>query len=161
MCLNTKYACAALLVAMSSAPVLAATSTGTMAISAQVLSACSLSGSSIPFGTYASTEIDQTGTMSVMCTNGVPYNVALDAGLGISATTSSRKMSDSLGGTLNYGLYRDAGHLNNWGNVTNTDTLTGSGNGTTQVMTVYGKIPAGQTPSVGTYTDTVTITLSY
>ena len=89
------------IIALSSAPAVAATATASLAISANVLSTCSLTGGSIPFGTYTSAQLDQSGTMSVLCTNGVPYTVALDAGAGSGATISARKMTGSGGGTLN------------------------------------------------------------
>lgn len=149
------------IVAIASVPAVATTTTASLAISANVLSTCSLTGGSIPFGTYTSAQLDQSGTMSVLCTNGVPYTVALDAGAGSGATISARKMTGSGGGTLNYSLYRETGRTSNWGNTGTSDTVAGTGSGVAQTVTVYGRIPAGQTPLVGSYTDTVTITLTY
>jgi spore coat protein U-like protein len=68
-------------------------------------------------------------------------------------------MTGSGGGTLNYSLFRETGRTSNWGNTGTTDTVSGSG--LLQTITVYGRIPAGQTPIVGVYTDTVTVTLTY
>ena len=67
----------------------------------------------------------------------------------------------SLGGTLNYGLYRDSGRTNNWGSTIGTDTQAGTGTGLLQNLTVYGRIASAQTPLAGVYTDTVTVTLTY
>jgi spore coat protein U-like protein len=160
---TSRLGCAAvaLMIAASSAPVIAATATASLTISANVLSTCSLTGGSIPFGTYSAVAVDQTGTLSVLCTNGVPYTIALDAGTGTSATTTNRKMTGSVSGTLNYTLYRETGRTTNWGNTVGTDTVPGTGSGVSQTVTVYGRIPAAQTPLVGSYADTVTVTLAY
>ncbi|HEY4317589.1 MAG TPA: spore coat U domain-containing protein [Herbaspirillum sp.] len=155
--------CAAVasMIAVSSTPVVAATATGSLVISATVLSTCALTGGTIPFGNYTSAQVDQTGTLSVLCTSGVPYSIALDAGAGTGATITARKMTGSGGGTLNYSLFRETGRTSNWGNTGTTDTVSSSGSGLLQTITVYGRIPAGQTPIVGVYTDTVTVTLTY
>ena len=146
----------------SSAPVLAAsTATGSLINTATVLASCTVVGSTIAFGNYTSTQVDQTGNLAVLCTNGTSYTIGLDAGASTGATTSVRKLSGSLGGTLNYALYRDSGRTSNWGSTIGTDTQAGTGNGLLQNLTVYGRIPSGQTPQSGVYSDTVTITLTY
>ena len=152
---------AASLLAVSSMPAVAASATAALAVSATVLSTCALTGGVIAFGTYTSAQLDQTGTLTVLCTSAVPYTVALDAGTGSGATITARKMTGSAGGTLNYALYRETGRTSNWGNTGAADTVAGNGSGIVQTLTVYGRIPAGQTPIVGAYTDTVTVTLTY
>ena len=129
--------------------------------SAAVLATCTVVGSAIAFGNYSSTQVDQTGSIAVVCTNGISYSVGLDAGAGSGATIAVRKLTGSLGGSLNYSLYRDSGRTSNWGSTAGTDTQSGSGNGIVQNLTVYGRIPSGQTPQSGVYSDTVTITLTY
>jgi spore coat protein U-like protein len=160
---KNRLLCATLAAAMlaSSAPVTAATATGSLVITATVLASCTVVGSTIAFGNYTSTQVDQTGNIAVVCTNGTSYSVALDAGAGTGATTSVRKLTGSLGGTLNYALYRDSGRTSNWGSTIGTDTESGTGTGLTQNLTVYGRIASAQTPLAGTYTDTVTVTLTY
>ncbi|ASU38679.1 spore coat protein [Herbaspirillum sp. meg3] len=138
-----------------------ANSTSGVNSSAAVLATCTIVGSAIAFGTYSSTQVDQSGTIAVVCTNGISYSIGLDAGAGTGATTAVRKLTGSSGGTLNYTLYRDAARTSNWGSTIGTDTQAGNGNGIVQNLTVYGRIPSGQTPQTGTYTDTVTITLTY
>jgi spore coat protein U-like protein len=145
----------------SSSPVFAATATGSLVNTATVLSSCTVVGSTIAFGNYTSTQVDQTGNIAVVCTYGTSYSVGLDAGAGTGATTSVRKLTGSLGGTLNYALYRDSGRTSNWGSTIGTDTESGTGTGLTQNLTVYGRIASAQTPLAGTYTDTVTVTLTY
>jgi len=147
---------------VSSAPVFASsTATGSLINTATVLASCTVVGSTIAFGNYTSSQVDQTGNVAVLCTNGTSYTIGLDAGAGTGATTTVRKLSGSLGGTLNYALYRDSGHTNNWGSTIGTDTQAGTGNGLLQNLTVYGRIAGSQTPLAGVYTDTVTVTLTY
>ena len=145
----------------TTAPAMASTTTGSLVINATVLASCTVVGSTIAFGNYSSAEVDQTGNIAVLCTNGTTYNVGLDNGTGTGATTSARQMTGSLGGTLAYGLYRDAVHSNVWGSTIGTNTQTGTGSGVLQNLTVYGAITSGQTPLAGIYADTVTVTLTY
>ncbi|MFJ3056211.1 spore coat U domain-containing protein [Herbaspirillum sp. NPDC087042] len=139
----------------------ASTSTSSLTISASVVAACTVLGSAIAFGSYTQTLSNQSGSITVLCTNGTTYNVGLDAGTGSGSTVTSRKMTAVGGGTLNYALYRDSGYTNNWGTTIGTDTMAGTGSGLTQTLTVYGQIPAAQTPLAGAYSDTVTVTLTY
>ncbi|HZG21966.1 MAG TPA: spore coat U domain-containing protein [Herbaspirillum sp.] len=152
---------AAVVLASSAPASFAATASGTLTISASVVAACTVVGSTIAFGAYTQSVVNQSGTITVLCTNGTAYNVGLDAGTGTGATVANRKMSAAGGGTLNYALYRDAARTNNWGSTIGTDTATGTGSGLTQTLTVYGQIAAAQTPLAGAYSDTVTVTLTY
>ncbi len=160
---KTRFLCATLAAAMmvSSAPVFAGNSTGSLIVTATVLASCTVVGSTIAFGNYSSAQVDQSGNIAVLCTNGTNYTIGLDAGAGTGATTSNRKMTGSLGGNLNYALFRDTGRTNNWGSTTGTDTLAGTGSGLVQNLVVYGRIASGQTPLAGVYTDTVLVTLTY
>ncbi|MFZ6658280.1 Csu type fimbrial protein [Undibacterium sp. TJN19] len=145
----------------ASSSVFAVTTSGTLAVSATVASACSVTGSTLAFGAYTSAQIDNSASLTVICTNSTPYNVGLDVGSGSGATLAVRKMTGSVSGTLNYSLYKDSGRSTVWGNTVGTDTATGTGNGLSQSMTVYGRVPAGQNPGVGVYSDSVTVTLTY
>jgi spore coat protein U-like protein len=65
------------------------------------------------------------------------------------------------GATLSYAMYQDSGHTTNWGNTVGTDTKSGTGNGSAQTLTVYGNLAAGQYPAAGSYSDTITATVTY
>ena len=60
-----------------------------------------------------------------------------------------------------YQLYSNAGLSAVWGNTVGTNTVTGTGNGGTQNLTVYGNVPVQATPSPGSYSDTVTVYVYY
>jgi spore coat protein U-like protein len=64
--------------------------------------------------------------------------------------------------TLNYSMYTTAGRTTVWGDGTlSTVTQAGTGNGTGQALTVFGRVPTGQYVTAGSYTDTVTATVTY
>ena len=153
---------AGLMPVMTDTPADAATATGSIPISATVLAQCDVSATSLAFGNYGSTtQLDGSAVVSVTCTNGTPFTVALDVGSGLGATVASRKMTGPSSATLNYSLYRDTGRSQVWGVTVGTDTLAGTGTGAVSALTVYGRIPAGQHPAPGAYTDTVNVTLAY
>ncbi|HLH91093.1 MAG TPA: spore coat U domain-containing protein [Xanthobacteraceae bacterium] len=142
---------------------LAATATTTFSVSVTLAATCTInSASALSFGNQGilATNVDQTSTIQVTCTNTTPYNIGLDAGTGSGATVAARLMTAS-GATVTYSLYQDSAHSNVWGNSIGTNTVAGTGNGTGQSYTVYGRVPPQTTPAPGTYSDTVTVTVTY
>lgn len=142
----------------------AATATTNMSVSATVIATCSLTTGAMAFGSYSGTAVSSSADLSITCTGGAPYTIALGAGSGTGATTSARTMVNSADttSTLSYGLYQDSAFATNWGETVGTDTLAGTGTGAAQTVSVYGEIPAGQlTSTTGTYADTVVATINY
>lgn len=145
----------------------AATATGSMTVSATVLTACNVTPGALAFGNYdptSATARDATASIVVVCTAGTAYTLGLDAGSGSGATTTARKMTLVAGSaTLNYAIYNDSARTTNWGNTSGTGALTGTSSlvSLTQTFTAYGRIPVSQTATAGAYADTVTVTLSY
>jgi spore coat protein U-like protein len=69
-------------------------------------------------------------------------------------------VSDALpAGTLAYGIYQDPTNDTVWGSGPASQSFLA--NGTAKVLTAYGKIPSGQTQPVGSYSDTVDVTVTY
>ena len=136
----------------------AATKNDNLTMTANVVATCSIQGSTLPFGNYQSQLLDRAGTVGVNCSNGTSYTVALDGG---SSGSTSRAMQGPSNAQLSYELYKDSGHTQTWGNSGAGDLVSNTGNGTTQNLSVYGRIPAGQNPNAGVYGDVVGITLSY
>jgi spore coat protein U-like protein len=60
-----------------------------------------------------------------------------------------------------YGLYRDSARSLPWGSTVGTNTSSGTGTGSTQTQTVYGRVATQTTPSPGTYSDSVVVTVGY
>ena len=138
------------------------TATGSFNVQVAIAATCVVtSATTLDFGTQGvlSANIDQTSTITITCTNTTPYNIGLDKGLnGSSVTTRQMKAGSEL---VNYSLFSDAGRTVNWGNTVGTDTVAATGNGSAQPFTVYGRISPQTTPAPATYTDTITVTVTY
>lgn len=144
-------------------PTIASTTNTTFVVSTTVNATCTVSATNLSFNLYTGSQTDSTSTISVTCTNGTPYNIGLDSG-SHSISTANRQMSKDgnlFGPFLDYALYRDSGRSQNWGNNIGTDTQSGTGSGTNQDLTVYGRINGNQTPSPGSYNDVVTVQVNY
>jgi spore coat protein U-like protein len=110
---------------------------------------CVLSVTNMSFGTYTGAALDGTATGKTTCQTG--WEIPLDAGKGVGATETIRKMTGPGGAELSYEVFQDAARTINWGNTLTTEP-TGSGPAT---VTFYGLITAGQAVVPGTYTDTL------
>ncbi len=144
-------------------PASAATDSTTFQVTATVVSSCDVSATSLSFGAYdpvATAPLDGAATINVRCTNGTSYVVALDEGVGASATISERRMTNGAQ-TLTYALYQDAGRSTLWGETSGTDTVAATGTGAVQAHAMYGRAPAQQTATAGGYSDTITVTVTY
>lgn len=148
-------------IALASLPALATTATTTYNVTANVQSTCLISGNTLGFGTYTGSVLSISTTLSVTCTNGTTYNVGLNPGTASGATVSTRAMTGPGGATLNYALYQDSGHSTNWGQTVGTDTEAGTANGSAQSITVYGQLAGNQFVTPGSYSDTITATVTY
>jgi spore coat protein U-like protein len=125
------------------------------------LSGCSVSAAAVSFGTYTGTLLTPGATpITVSCPLLLGYTVALNAGLGSGATTTTRKMTGPNSATLNYQLFQNSSLTTNWGNTVGTNTESGTGTGSAQTLEVYPEAAAGQYVAPGTYTDTITVTVS-
>ena len=151
--------------AMGASAAVASTATTTFAVTATVIDSCGVSATSLAFGDYNSISggmLDAAAMISPICTSGTVYSVALNAGQGSGALPSSRKLTGPVGVTLNYGIFTDSARSSVWGDGTGgTGMRIGTGNGNTQPVMMYGRIPAAQAGLVGSYSDTVTVTLTY
>lgn len=88
-----------------------------------------------------------------------PYSVNVSSGL--HGTVTARKMSNGVD-NLSYGLYQDSSRQTNLTSVSGSFhfPFLGVRDGS-RLFDVYGRIPAGQLVSSGTYTDTITLTLTF
>ncbi|MDE2461452.1 MAG: spore coat protein U domain-containing protein [Gammaproteobacteria bacterium] len=160
---------AVLPLAIAAIPAHAGTTTGTFQVTATVVNSCKInSASNVVFGNYDPTSALNTtaaSTISVNCTKGDSYNIALN--YGGTGSAANRIMTDGLGDNLNYNLYTDSAWTKVWnsscGGANNCDTGTGAGPGAgnAQTYTVYGSIAAGQNVPAGSYTDTIQLTVTF
>jgi spore coat protein U-like protein len=151
----------ALLLCLSPAPGLPATATATLAITVSVLATCQISATALTFPAYSGAMSDASSTISLTCTKSTAYNVGLSAGTAAGASVTNRRMTGTGGVQLPYTLYSDSGRTVNWGNTVGSDTMTGTGNGSAQALTVYGRLVAGQFVTPGNYSDTIIATVTY
>jgi len=156
--------------AIAAGPAAATTTTQTFSVQLQIQAQCVInSTATLNFGSagvlggaLGTTNTDQTTSVSVQCTNTTPYNVGLDAGTTTGGSTTTRLLLNaSTSETIQYKLYTNSGHTTNWGNAVGTDTVSGTGTGSSQSFTIYGRVPPQSTPTPGTYADTVTVTVTY
>lgn len=155
-----RWVAIALVLSHQSGFALAVTTNTSFTVSVAVPATCVISATALSFLAYNGVVDVATSSISMTCSNTTNYNVGLNAGLASGATVSTRRMSSGAN-RLSYSLYSDASRTLNWGQTVGTDTVTGTGNGTAQVLTVYGRIPAGQFVSPGNYNDIVIATVTY
>ena len=151
---------------LAGSTVYAVTSTGVLPVSATVIDSCIVAAGPIAFGSYNSTSgapLDIAGTVTTLCSNGTSYGVSMNAGTGLGATLTTRKMTAAIGAmTLDYGIFTDAARNSPWGDGSGgTATVTGIGTGLAQVANAYGRVFPVQTSSTGAYADTITVTVTY
>ena len=140
----------------------AATSSGTLGVSAVVNASCVVNNATLNFGAYDTALVtDTTGTENIIvtCITGTPYTIGLANGSYFSNPNRRLKHS-SLNVYLNYQRYKDNALTQLWGNA-NPDWVSGTGTGVSQTYAVYGKINALQNVAAGSYSDNVTITLTF
>ncbi|ELY3086781.1 spore coat protein U domain-containing protein [Klebsiella aerogenes] len=165
-----------LCVFISSTSVLADTAQKSFKVTAQITTGCLLgSGSGTPasdfgilnFGSmsslYSNVDVASSagaGSIIVACTPGMAITVALDYGVN-GGSSSQRFMSNGSGNTLAYQLFQDSNRSTVWGTGAQAYSVASFPN-TTQTYTVYGRLFATNGfPAQGSYTDTVTVTLTY
>lgn len=136
------------------------------------VASCTTSASGVAFGSYApltGAARDSVGTVQVSCSLLgllsllVSYDVKLSTGG--SASYATRQMAS---GThhLGYNLYLNSAHTQVWGDGSagtqflNDGYLLGLGT-TNRTYSIYGHIPGGQNAAVGSYADTITVTVTY
>lgn len=139
--------------------------TATFEATLQILANCVVAANPLDFGTsqgVLASAVSASTTITVTCSNTTPYNLGLSAGSGAGSTTATRYMSGTGASpsAVKFDLSQTSGG-GNWGNTPGTDTLAGIGTGTTQTVTVYGRVPPQATPMPDRYVSTVTATVYF
>lgn len=149
--------------AVAQLPLNAATFTSSFSPQLQIVAACQIQvRRDLDFGTriVLNNNIRARAVIRVRCPNGVGYNIGLDAGTTAGGTTTTRKMINGTE-TVDYKLFKNNARTNNWGNTIGVDTKSRTGNGNWQRHRIHGLVEPQTTPSGGTYTDTITVTVTY
>ncbi len=144
------------LAALGSGSALAATVTTNMQVSVSITAGCAISATNIAFGSLSASTVltaAQTSTaamgglVSYTCTTGSGSTPGLTTSLGANASGAQARMKGVGGTFLNYSL-----------NMPAIGAVTGSA----QTAQVTATIPLQATaPAIDSYTDTVTLTLTY
>jgi spore coat protein U-like protein len=137
------------------------TTSTTFTASVTVLPSCTVSATNMDFGSHGflTSNIDATSTVTVSCSTGAPYSVSLGNGNWGTSPTSRLLVGSFF--TVTYGIYSDAARSVAWGSTIGTNTVGGTGTGAAQSLTAYGRVPSQTTPTTGTYTDSVVVTVTY
>jgi spore coat protein U-like protein len=165
----TKYSLAAVIAAvtlsLSSSAAFSQTATGTMGVTMTVAAECTLATDPIAFGPQGliATAVNITGNITVQCTAGAPYQIALNAGTGVGATIATRLMTGTAHGQLaSYTIHQGTAAGVVWGITPGTDTLdSAAATGNAEVLPFVAVLNAAQSVQADDYTDTVTATISY
>ncbi len=151
----------------------AGTASSPIAVSATVLSACTIVAGPLAFGNYdpvvanLTAPLDATATLTVVCSLGASTTTDLDQGVNASGTTPNfvrRLKVAGLAQFLTYQVYKDSGRTNIWGTTSGTPSGTTNaytGTGVTGTLTAFGRIPGGQNANTGAYVDTLTATITF
>lgn len=138
----------------------AGSANATLTVGTTVTASCTITGNTLTFPNYSGSAVTGSATLGFTCTNGTSYTIGLGAGQASGATVTTRKMQSGAN-LLNYSLLQTSGGAN-WGNTPGTDTpAAATATGNAQTVTVFGSIPSGQTPPLGTYSDTVVATINF
>ena len=101
--------------------------------------------------------IDAQTTLSVSCSNQLAYTVGLSSASGSSPTNLKMAFGAN---KLTYAVYQNSARTTGWGNVSG-QWVAGTGTAASQSLTVYGRLPIQTLPPAGTYTDTISVTVTY
>jgi len=141
--------------------------TGTLSVSATVLTQCEVSQTNaVVFPSVLSSNSSYVnaapGSVVITCDSGHGYTVDLGNGGHFSSPWRQMVGTGNSSHLLEYQLYSDSLYSNIWGSgITGGGTVSGTGTGSAQTITVYGRIPSTATFTTDGYTDSVTVTLNY
>jgi spore coat protein U-like protein len=145
-----------------------ATTSTTFAVTETVQATCSATATTLAFSAYtpgAGAKANNS-TISVRCTKNTPYTISLNGGTTSGGTIAQRLMASGAN-TLQYNLFTTAAFSQIFGDgsgSSKTVTGTGAGVATATAVTVFGQLPdsvANQASVPGSYTDTITVTVTY
>ena len=143
-----------------------ADATGTMIVSASIGLACTIETTNLAFGPYDAIVANKTlpldsltGSIASTCTSGSSGNILLSDGG--NAVGGNRRMvhASDVSKFLNYTVSGVSLGGAKWDNTTG---VAYAGDGSAEVLPVYGQVAPGQNTAIdGTYSDTLTATITY
>jgi spore coat protein U-like protein len=130
--------------------------------------ACTLTTTGVSFGAYdvfAGVPRDTTGTVTVSCTTTPQASIVVSIGPSPTSGGFNPRQMRHVSPTdrLNYNLYTTPSMATVWGDGsagTSTVLLSNVRRNRPVITTIYGRIPPGQNVYVGSYVDTLTVTIT-
>jgi spore coat protein U-like protein len=132
-----------------------------MEVSAQVQQSCTVDVTDMGFGSFFSdaTELPEAiSFLTVTC--GSINNISIELGQGAGLVDGKRAMRNGNGSTLTYELFYLGQDGILWGDGTASIGNAQAESSDVDPIPIYGRIASGQTPTAGSYTDSVTITVT-
>ena len=152
------------LLASAAVPAMAASNpaTANFNVTLTVNKACSVSATDMAFGTHDFSEtgpLNANSTITVKCTKGTAYTVALNKGTN-GADETHRVMKGASNDTVAYSIANDSNGGTNFG--TAAGTKGGTGNGANQTITAYGQVlTSALNVTAENYSDVVAVSVTY
>jgi spore coat protein U domain-containing protein, fimbrial subunit CupE1/2/3/6 len=137
-----------------------------MEVTATVVANCRLVVPPLSFGTYdpldghSTQPADASTVISVTCTRNTGAAVSFDFGLN-AAAESDRGMSGTSSEVLRYQIYRDAARSQVWSRGAEALQVVSRGISSSELLTVFGRIPPHQEVAPGAYSDLLTATVDF
>jgi len=141
------------------------TASGTVTVGGTVVARCTVTTLTFAFGSYdvlSGSAVPQSfPAIGVSCTRGATgVTIALDNGLNSTHAVGTTRAMNSGTNYLSYELYTSSAMTTVW-NATNTVSYSPITSMAQTSFIIYGQIPGSQDVAVGSYSDTVTVTVNY
>lgn len=135
-------------------------------ISTVAPNSCYVTTTPLSFGEFKPpTDGDKStsASVTVTCTAGGNYSVALGGGLNASGSTRRMTRQGNPSSTLSYFVYADAARTTPWGDdsILGPQVNSSMASGISQSLTVFGRMQANPSAIPGLYSDEVTVTITY
>ncbi len=146
--------------------------TQTFEVSASIVNGCVISGTNtavfgaLNFGTLpgvgsrsASTSLTQNAALTLACTPGTTLNLSIDGGAHYSTTRNMQVANNT--NLIGYSLYTNANHSAASAIPVSQNVALAFSNANNITLPVYGLVQLSGVNRAGTYSDTLTVTLSW
>ena len=134
-------------------------------VGATVLRSCDIETTALAFGVYdpvvlhAAQPLDRDASVAITCTKGTPATIGINDG---SNGTSGARYLASGTARLRYDLFRDGARTQRWGDGPADALLAGEApSEAPRAFIVYGRVFSNQDVPVGTYSDSVVVTVEF
>jgi spore coat protein U-like protein len=145
-------------------PAWSGTDTDTFDVTLTIQAGCEVTSPNdvdFPPATFLDTAITAQAQFQIRCSNGTVGIISLNGGSDSSVSIDPRTMENGAD-VVNYNLYTAADYMTIWGDGGPVgSTVSHTGTGVQDTLTIYGQVPSQTTPPPELYSDTVTITVTF